>query len=93
MSRTVYYDENGYEIDPPKADIAPQTKADRIRAMTIEELATAMYKGCGDINWSACRIPKVCEERGVISLSEEEEDEICVQCWIDWLKSPAEEKQ
>ena len=36
MSRTVYYDENGYEIDPPKADIVSQTNADRIRAMSDE---------------------------------------------------------
>ena len=66
------------------------TNADRIRAMTDEELATEMYKGCGERNWSVCRIPKVCEERDVLSISEEEEDEICVQCWIDWLKSPVE---
>ena len=39
MGRTVYYDHNGNEVDPPKADTVKLSNADRIRAMTDEELA------------------------------------------------------
>ena len=39
MSRTVYYDWQGNEIERPKADPVPMTNADRIRGMTDEELA------------------------------------------------------
>lgn len=39
MSRTVYYDWQGNEIEPPKADPVPVTNADRIRQMSDEELA------------------------------------------------------
>ena len=46
MSRVVYYDWRGNEIEPPKADPIPVTNADRIRSMTDEELAGyfAYYK-------------------------------------------------
>lgn len=43
MSRTVYYDHSGNEVDPPKADPVPVTNADRIRSMTDEELADFLW--------------------------------------------------
>lgn len=43
MGRTVYYDHNGNLIDPPKADPIKPTNADRIRAMTDEELADFLW--------------------------------------------------
>ena len=39
MSRTVYYDNSGNEVEPPKADAVKPSNADRIRSMTDEKLA------------------------------------------------------
>lgn len=74
MGRTVYYDFQGNEIDPPKADEVKQTNADRIRSMTDERLAVEMYAkgGC----------PHDCE-------TPDDMDTDCVQCWLDWLKEEA----
>lgn len=44
MSRTIYLDCHGNEIELPKADQIPITNADRIRAMSDEELAAAICK-------------------------------------------------
>lgn len=43
MSRIVYFDYQGNEIEPPKADPVPITNADRIRAMTDAEIANVLY--------------------------------------------------
>lgn len=53
-----------------------QTNADRIRAMTDEELAVEMCAkgGC----------PHDCE-------TPDDMDTDCVQCWVNWLKEEAKE--
>jgi len=54
----------------------PQTNADRIRSMADEELADYFSElSC----WPNAR-REVC--RGMAN---------CMDCWLDWLKSPAEE--
>lgn len=57
-------------------DFIPQTNADRIRAMTDEELA-------GWFGTHACCMaePFACHKPGGA----------CKRCWTDWLKSPVEE--
>lgn len=45
MSRIVYYDHLGNEVDPPKTDVIKQTNADRIRSMSDEEMAEFLT-GC-----------------------------------------------
>ena len=57
----------------------PQTNADRIRAMTDEELAFLIGNGCPP----ACVKP--CRE--YLSV---DGDTNCTDCWLDWLKSPVE---
>ncbi len=67
------------------------TNADRIRAMSDEELATTFYNGCGDRSYNdACRVTQECVKREILSISDEEQDAICIRCWLDWLKSPVE---
>lgn len=60
----------------------PQTNADRIRAMTDEELAIALYAGC-----SGRECPEGMWDN---PLTEDEEDSLCLKCTIAWLKSPVE---
>jgi hypothetical protein len=53
----------------------PITNADRIRAMSDEELATKLYLfACVHALDSEVK----CKDNG------------CKNCWLDWLKSPAE---
>lgn len=63
-------------------NVTPQTNADRIRAMTDEELA----KYINEISNGDCPTVGDCPE-GV------RENETCTpwQCWLYWLKSPVEE--
>lgn len=59
------------------------SNADRIRQMTDEELAKAVYRGCATRN---------CPDGGWNEgMSEADEDKMCVECWLAWLKSPEEE--
>ena len=64
-----------------------QTNADRIRAMTDEELATHLH----DIGWD-CHL---CAEHGRLDneplLRGEKCDEKCVEHCLEWLQQPAEE--
>ena len=54
----------------------PVTNADRIRAMSDEELAEWAYQmHCG----------VVCPDNGAIDCRYS-----CRDCWLDWLRSPAE---
>lgn len=54
-----------------------KTNADRIRAMTDEDLADLFrYRGC-----PPDRLTGKCVKVGV-----------CEACWVDWLKQPVEEK-
>lgn len=78
MSRMVYYDSRGNEIYPEPESGVVTTNADRIRAMTDEELAKFLLENV-DCNYctmhgEGCSID--CEE------------------WMrSWLKSPVEEEQ
>ena len=57
----------------------PMTNADRIRAMTDEELADCIYQ---DVLGVACRIK---QER-----NESCSEYMCRDCLLEWLKQPAE---
>lgn len=71
-------------------DVLHKTNADRIRKMTDEELAKILYMGCEDRNWDTCKISEKCDEQDILSMSDEEEDAICIQCWLDWLRQGAD---
>ena len=58
------------------------TNADRIRAMSDEKLAIALYAGC-----SGRECPDGMWDNPLI---EDEEDSLCLKCTIAWLKSPVE---
>ena len=51
----------------------PQTNADRIRAMSDEELAELLYNGCTG-------------HKCTNYYPEENLEEQCKRCWLDWLK-------
>ena len=72
------------EIDPDKCnewpDPVPQTNADRIRAMSDEELANWLDYMYGRCDW--CDTNKV----GTDDCS----DIACTDCIFEWLKQPAE---
>ena len=53
----------------------PQTNADRIRAMSDEELATILGDKC------------ICPPTGECTRQYGD----CIACWLEWLKQPAEE--
>ena len=56
---------------------APPTNYDRIRSMSVEEMAECLYRdGCP-------RGPDVCKRT-------ESGAQDCKGCWIDWLNSPTE---
>lgn len=62
----------------------PVTNADRIRAMTDEELAKTMHS-TGDCPPRECpyAYADLSENGGNIT------DKQCVECWLDWLKQEA----
>ena len=63
-------------LDYPK-ERKPKTNADRIRAMTDEELAQYM----GDVQtWGGC------PNHGARNCTEN-----CADCWLDWLKQEVTE--
>lgn len=70
-----------------------KTNADRIRSMSDEELAEALYMGCGDRdrNSHTCKISEKYDALEILYMSEEEEDALCIQCWLDWLKQEVDE--
>ena len=79
MGRIVYYDYNGNEIEPPKSDVIKQTNADRIRAVSDEELAELIASVQQDIvDYYSCKkhVPELPVESKI---------------WLDWLKQEAEE--
>lgn len=77
----MYYEELGYDFDPPfyrAKDKHVATNADRIRAMTDEELVEFfcdMIQDCG-CNNVPCQ--KFCATK-----------KTCEQAWLDWLKQEA----
>ena len=76
---------NGVTVQECKLG-AKKTNADRIRAMSDEELATHLH----DIGWD-CHL---CAEHGRLDneplLRGEKCDEKCVEHCLEWLKKPAE---
>lgn len=58
------------------------TNADKIRAMTDDELATFIIVGCQG---------RECPSYSLLSRTEEEAAEHCWRCWLDWLKQEASE--
>ena len=67
------------DIDPDKCDEWPDpvtmTNADRIRAMSDEEMAEKLGRGPG------CPVTGDCEKMSMD----------CNACWLDWLQQTAEE--
>lgn len=65
-----------------------QTNADRIRAMSDEELAKALI----EVNDSGCHIPFCKELPECQRLLDEGEipEEKCIVCMLNWLQQPAE---
>lgn len=59
------------------------TNADRIRAMSDEELADVLLSGC-----DARECPIDNHPNDVFPADEVAEQ--CWKCWLDWLQSPAE---
>lgn len=66
----------------------PRTNADRIRAMTDEELARHLNKLTDDYH-GVCRNLPECDA----DLDEDRDIplERCDGCWLAWLRQPAEE--
>lgn len=58
------------------------TNADRIRAMTDEELAR-MFLSCDDHIYRPCPSDTIAEYRQIRPASECYD---CIGCWLDWLK-------
>ena len=83
MSRTVYYDLNGNEIDPAVCDPIPQTNADRIRQMSDEELAKWMVT-----KTSCMRCPVALDACHNFEFSC---GMSCEGILLSWLKAPVEE--
>lgn len=63
-------------LDHPK-QYKPQTNADRIRAMSDEELARVFDRGC-----PPDRPPKECMKYWHVG---------CEGCWADWLRQPVKD--
>lgn len=76
------YDEKACAIleTCPYATLIPYTNADRIRAMSDEELAEFIP------NWSYTNACK-CEEQSYADCNLK-----CEECVLDWLQQPAEEE-
>ena len=77
--------DNGYAQAIIDIKIAnnPQTNADRIRAMSDEELADWILYRITDEDGAICPPPFQSPDRCSSAP--------CPRCWIDWLKSLAEE--
>lgn len=54
-----------------------QTNADKIRAMSDEELATFLYHAWNNASW--CMVKDHCPD-----------EDSCFPCWLDWLKQECE---
>lgn len=65
----------------PKTEPKPQINADRIRSMTVEELAIFCEDGCP---------PGAPICNSVEMIEGETMKEHCQRCWLSWLKSPAD---
>ncbi len=80
--RALYEIQNLLHTNMFFATLPPQTNADRIRAMSDEELA----KQIADWNSGDCPVVGDCMPVAQNSVTCEP-----WKCWLDWLKSPVEE--
>ena len=72
----------------PCDTIVPITKADRIRAMTDEELAKLLYEIDG---LGYCKNLPECGE--LLDAPGGIPEEKCIGCMLNWLRQPAEEAE
>ena len=70
-------------LDYPK-ERKPMTNADRIRAMTDEELMEFLEHDCWSIDYCKKDAPIDQETKECLLPS-------CKQCWLEWLKQEADE--
>ena len=77
--------QNVEQTDPSHWKAKPQTNADRIRAMTDEELA----RGISDL-WHGFVSKPWCDFR--CQNCREGDDYRCEKCALEWLKQPVEEE-
>lgn len=87
---------NGAKFDPDEsakycAGFEPITTADRIRAMSDEELTDAIYRliHANDPALWFCKGTKECGE--LMDNDEEIPEEMCQKCLLEKLQQPAEE--
>ena len=75
--------------DCPEWDNAIKTNADRIRAMSDEELAKNLYRFC-DLEERAgyCKNLSECEK--LLDTEDGIPEQRCICCLLEWLKQPAE---
>lgn len=71
----------------PKFKEKSQTNADRIRAMTDEELAKLFDSWIQDCDCNDVPCHKSCEENNEKSVSG------CINHWLDWLKEEAKDER
>ena len=67
----------------PPIQRKPQTNADRIRAMTDEELAVWIAETSCCSDW--CILRDACDKK--------QEHECCINVWLDWLKQEANDEE
>jgi hypothetical protein len=72
------------------SDINVPTNADRIRSMTDEELAKIIVTDCLDERIHYCQNRPECID--LLDTDEGIPEEMCIQCVLDWLRQPAEDK-
>ena len=80
MSRTIYLDHNGNEIEPP-TEPPIVTNYDRVISMTPENLAILI----GD-NIDCC----ICKKMHGTDECPRTDGKDCYGIWLDWLQSPVE---
>lgn len=93
MSRTFHYDDTlGFVrrtlcYDNTLFKEKSQTNADRIRAMTDEELAKLFDSWIQDCDCNDVPCHKSCEENNEKSVSG------CINHWLDWLKEEVKDER
>ena len=75
-------------IHNAEEEFVPQTNADRIRAMSDEELADAILETCLREGMPFCKNKLQCSQ--ILDNGKTIPDEMCKQCLIEWLQSESE---
>ena len=92
MAKCKHKESCGYEVclDDccPEFEAAVETNADRIRAMSDEELAQWLNSFGGDL---FCLNKKECVE--LVDADKDIPAERCQRCVMDWLQQPAEDRK